>query len=171
MTRLVGMETSQLTLSLRARAVPIASTMIAAFISLLPLVAQAPILPPLSFLVLLAWRLLRPEFWRIWAPLPLGLWDDLFSGQPLGSAMLSWTLAFLIIEAIDKRLRWRDYWQDWLVAAGIISFVIVANFMIAVLTGGGGPIRVVVPQIIASILLFPLVVRLCAALDRWRLLR
>jgi rod shape-determining protein MreD len=165
------METTQLQLSVRARAVPIVSTMIASLISLLPIVAQAPVLPPLGMLTLLAWRLLRPEFWRIWAPLPLGLWDDLFSGQPLGSAMLVWTLAFFIIDAVDKWLMWRDYWQDWLVAAGIISFVIAADFLIAVATGGGGSIRVVVPQAIGSILFFPLIVRLCAALDRWRLLR
>ncbi len=171
MTRIVGMETTQLQLSVRARAVPIVSTMIASLISLLPIVAQAPVLPPLGMLTLLAWRLLRPEFWRIWAPLPLGLWDDLFSGQPLGSAMLVWTLAFFIIDAVDKWLMWRDYWQDWLVAAGIISFVIAADFLIAVATGGGGSIRVVVPQAIGSILFFPLIVRLCAALDRWRLLR
>lgn len=171
MTRIVPMETSQLTLSLRARAVPIVSTMAASLVSLLPLVAQAPVLPPLGMLVLVAWRLLRPEFWRIWAPLPLGLWDDLFSGQPIGSAMLSWTLAFLAIEAVDKWLRWRDYWQDWLVAAGIVAFVIAVDFLIALATGGGGSIRVVVPQMIASILLFPLIVRFCAALDRWRLLR
>ena len=30
-------------------------------------------MPPFGLLVLLAWRLLRPELWRAWVGLPLGL--------------------------------------------------------------------------------------------------
>ncbi|WP_239018301.1 rod shape-determining protein MreD [Sphingomonas flavalba] len=170
MARIIGMETSPLTLSVRARAVPILSTMAGSLVSLLPVVAQAPLVPPAGFLMLIAWRLLRPEFWRIWAALPLGAWDDLFSGQPPGSAMLTWTLAFLLFDAVDKWLLWRDYWQDWFVAAAVITLVIVGGFALALATGGGGLVLVVVPQIVASILVFPLAVRLCALLDRWRLL-
>ena len=51
-------------------------------------------------------------------PLPLGLFDDLVSGQPLGSAMLLWTLCFLAIDVLEQRLVWRDFWQDWLIAVG-----------------------------------------------------
>lgn len=170
MTRIVAMTTSPLTLSARARAVPILVTMAASLASTLPLVAQAPLIPPLGLIMLLAWRLLRPEFWPIWAGLPLGAWDDLFSGQPLGSAMLIWTLALFVIDAIDKRLTWRDYWQDWFVAAVVIALAIIGGFLIAIATGGGGLVLIIVPQMTASMFCFPLAVRICAALDRWRLL-
>lgn len=169
MAGIVSMDTSPLTLSVQARAVPILSTMAGSLVSLLPVVAQAPLVPPTGFLILIAWRLLRPEFWRVWAALPLGAWDDLFSGQPLGSAMLTWTLAFLALDAVDKWLLWRDYWQDWFVAGMVVALGIIAGFLIALATGGGGLILIVVPQIIASVLVFPLLVRLCATLDRWRL--
>ena len=54
----------------------------------LPIIAPAPVLPPFGFLLMLAWRLLRPGLLPPWAGLPLGLFDDLYSGQPMGSGVL-----------------------------------------------------------------------------------
>lgn len=160
----------QPTLSVKARAVPIVSTMLGSLLpGLLPIVAQAPIVPPFGLLMLLAWRLLRPGFWAVWAPLPLGFFDDLASGQPVGSAMLSWTLALLAIEASERSLLWRDYLQDWLVASVAIAGCLFAGYVFALFAGGAAPILSIVPQMIASMLFFPAVARLCARLDVWRL--
>jgi rod shape-determining protein MreD len=157
-------------LSARAKAVPIVSTIVASLLPLtVPVIAESPIMPPFGLLVILAWRLLRPGFWTPWAPLPLGLFDDLASGQPLGSAMLSWTIAFLAIEASERTLVWRDYLQDWFTAALAIAGCIAAGYVFALFAGGAAPIYAIVPQILASILVFPAVLRLCARLDTWRL--
>jgi rod shape-determining protein MreD len=171
MSRIIGMETTPLQMSLRARIVPVATTMLASMLTLMPFVATAPMVPPAGLLMLLGWRLLRPEIWPVWAALPLGLWDDLFSGQPLGTAMLTWTLSFMAIDLADKWIVWRDYWLDWFIAAGAIAFCIIAGFLIALSTGGGGYILIIVPQMIASMLLFPIVARACALFDHWRLMR
>lgn len=157
-------------LSVKARAVPIVSTMIGSLVpALLPIIAQGPILPPFGFLTLLAWRLLRPGFWAAWAPLPLGFFDDLASGQPVGSAMFGWTVALLIIEVTERAVLWRDYLQDWLVACAAIAGILVAGYLFALFAGGKAPILTIVPQILASMLFFPAVARLCARLDTWRL--
>jgi rod shape-determining protein MreD len=157
-------------LSAKAKAVPIVSTMLASVLPLmLPVIAQGPVLPPLGLMMILAWRLLRPGFWTPWAPLPLGLFDDLASGQPLGSAMLSWTIAFLAIDMSERTLIWRDYLHDWFTAALTLAGCIVAAYLFALFAGGAAPIYAVVPQILASILIFPVVARLCARLDVWRL--
>jgi rod shape-determining protein MreD len=157
-------------LSVKARAVPIVSTMAGSLAPLLlPVIAQAPILPPFGLMTLLAWRLLRPGFWAVWAPLPLGFFDDLASGQPVGSAMLSWTAAFLAIEASERSVLWRDYLQDWLVAAAAIAGCLLAGYAFALFAGGRAPILAIMPQLLAAILLFPAVARLCARLDVWRL--
>ncbi len=154
----------------KAKAVPIMSTMIGSLLPLMiPVIAQAPVLPPLGLMVMLAWRLLRPGFWAPWAPLPLGLFDDLASGQPLGSAMLAWTVAFLAIEASERILVWRDYWQDWFTAALTIAGCLLAGYVFALLAGGSAPFSAILMQIVASILVFPLVARVCARLDVWRL--
>ena len=170
MSRTLTYRGYQPVLSAKARAVPIVSTMIGSLVpALLPMIAQAPVVPPFGLMTLLAWRLLRPGFWAVWAPLPLGFFDDLVSGQPVGSAMLCWTLAFLAIEASERSVLWRDYVQDWVVAAAAIAGCLVAGYFLALFAGGAAPILAIVPQILASMLLFPAVARLCARLDVWRL--
>jgi rod shape-determining protein MreD len=132
-------------------------------------VAPLPVIPPLGLLTLLAWRLLRPELWAPWVALPLGLADDLLSGQTLGTGVVTWTLCLLLVDAVEGRLLWRDYWQEWLMAAALIAFAILAGWAIARWTGGAAPVALVLPQLAASILCFPIVGRVCAVLDRWRL--
>lgn len=156
---------------LRARIVPIASTIIGSLISALPVVASAPVLPPLGLLVALGWRLLRPELWQAWIALPLGLIDDLITGQPPGSAMTLWTLAFLLLDAVDHHLLWRDYWFDWALGIMAILGCIVGGWWMTAFVAHAAPaaFHTIAPQILVSIFLFPIVVRLCAILDRWRL--
>lgn len=155
---------------LRTKGTPLFSVLLgSALAMILPVIAVTPSLPPFGLLMLLAWRLLRHELWPIWMAAPLGLFDDIMSGQPVGSAMFLWTLAFIGIEMTNNRLLWRDYWQDWLIAAFAIIFCLLGGFYFARLAAGGGTVLVVLPQIAWSILLFPMAVRLCALLDRWRL--
>ena len=92
---------------LRVTIVPILSTLAGSAMALLPIIATEPIVPPFGLMMLLAWRLLRPEIWPVWAALPLGLADDLLSGHYLGTAMILWTIAFLALEWVDQALRSR----------------------------------------------------------------
>jgi rod shape-determining protein MreD len=147
------------------RLVPAISVVVGSSLTLWPFVTALPLLPPLGLLMLLGWRLTKPESLRIWAPLPLGLFDDLVSGQPLGSAMLLWTLCFFMIDLVDQRVVFRDFWQDWLIAAGSISFCLILGRLVA------SPLvahvdSVLIVQIAVSILLFPLAARICVLLDR-----
>lgn len=154
---------------IRGRILPILTTIFGSATVILPVIADSPILPPFGLLMLLAWRLLRPELWPVWIGIPLGLIDDLFSGQPIGSAVLLWTTSLLILDLVDTRLVWRDYWQDWLIAAGAIMFCLVGGILTANAVGGNGNILLIVPQLGLSILIYPMIARLCALLDRWRL--
>jgi rod shape-determining protein MreD len=131
-----------------------------------PLVASAPLLPPLGFLMLLAWHQLRPGLLPVWAGLPLGLIDDLYSGQPLGSAILLWSMALIVLEIVELRIPWRNFLIDWLVGAGLI-----AVYLIAAMGLSGSPVapHVLLPQLAISIAAFPLLGRLVALLDRLRL--
>ena len=132
----------------------------------MPLVAVEPVLPPLGLMTLIGWRLLRGDIWPLWAGLPLGLFDDLFSGAPLGTAMCGWTATLLGIDLLDRRLQWRDHWQDW----GIAALGIAGQALLALLLASGLSISpaVLVPQLVISVLLYPLVARLVATFDRWR---
>ena len=156
----------------RRRSTPVVSILaITALGALLPIVTQMPLLPDFGLLALLAWRLLRPEIWTPWLPVPLGLASDLVTGHPLGQAMLAWTAIVLACDMIDARLGFRDYWMDWLIAAGAIAFEIVVAWYIALLMGADVRFSIMIPQLALSVLTYPLVTRLVLALDRWRLAR
>lgn len=154
----------------RLEGTPVITVMLGSMATALPIVAQSPVLPPFGLLLLLSWRLLRPELWHAWVALPLGLFDDLLSGQPLGSAMFLWTVTLIGIEVADQRLLWRDYWHDWLIAGIAVIFCLTGGLMFARLTGGGGTLMLIVPQMLWSALLYPFVARQCAWLDRWRVM-
>lgn len=133
-------------------------------------IASAPILPPLGYLMLLAWRQLRPGLLPLWAGLPLGLFDDLFSGQPFGSGVLLWSLSMIVLDAIETRFPWRNSLIEWAMAAAfIVAYAFLCVFT-ANLTGGAAALAVTGPQIAVGILFYPLVGRLVAAFDRFRLL-
>ena len=155
----------------RARIVPIAAVMAGSLLATLPIVTTVPLLPPFGLLMLLAWRLLRSELWQAWIALPLGLFDDLFSGQPLGSAVVLWTLALLAADLVDNRALWRDYWLDWMIAGVILALGIIGAWGIVAITTGADHRLLVVPEITSAITCCPAAMRICAAMDRWRLRR
>lgn len=151
------------------QAVPVMTVMLASLLALMPYIATVPIVPPFGFLVLLSWRLLRTDLWPVWAALPLGAFDDLFNGAPIGTSMALWTIVFVAIDLADRRVVWRNHRQDWMIAAAAIAFVLLGTLAVENLTGGGTPALLLVPQLIVSVLVFPIVSRLTAALDGVRL--
>lgn len=140
------------------------SILAGSLVTLVPVVASVPFLPPFGLLMLLGWRLLRADALPVWAAAPLGLFDDLVSGQPIGSAMLLWQLCTLGIDLLDTRLLARDFWQDWLLAGAAVAFCLITGRLFAS-TLGAHVDTVLLIQIVVSIALFPLATRLCTAME------
>lgn len=134
-----------------------------------PLVASAPLVPPLGFMALIAWQQARPGLLPVWAGLPLGLFDDLYSGQPFGSAILLWSIAVILLDFVETRFPWRGFALNWLFAAAVIAAYL---FLAQALAQPGllaEPLAIL-PQLGLSILLYPLIARLVALFDRFRLI-
>ncbi|MBC7491762.1 MAG: rod shape-determining protein MreD [Novosphingobium sp.] len=151
--------------------VPWLSIVLASAVGFAPVIASAPVVPPLAFMLLLAWRTLRPGLLPVWAGLPLGAIDDLYSGQPFGSAVLIWSLAMLAMEAVDRRFLWRGFVEDWLAASVLLTAGLVMGAVVAGIASGHVAPWVIWPQLAVSIVLFPLVTEVVALLDRLRLVR
>lgn len=151
----------------QSRAIPWAMVMVGSLVTTIPVIATIPLLPPFGFVMLLAWRLLARFAFRPWAAAPLGFFDDLVSGQPLGSAVLLWSLAFVAIDMIEQRLAFRDHWQDWLIASGLIAACLLAGRFIAVPVGAHVD-TVLLAQIVVTMLVFPLAARIVAAIQNKR---
>ncbi len=153
-----------------AWSVPWLLVMFGSLSPLLPLVASAPVVPPMGFLFLIAWLQLRPGLFPVWAGLPLGLFDDLFSGQPFGSAVLIWSIAVIVVDFVETRFPWRGFAQDWLLAAAAFAACLVGGLVLANMAGASSGLLTIVPQLIVSIFAYPLAARLVGALDRFRLI-
>lgn len=169
MNRIAGSQAEVRIRDLRNRFVPLVSTIGAILLALLPIVATAPLVPDLGLLVMIAWRLLRPEVWTATTALGLGLTNDLVTGNPIGQSMLLWTGLFLAFDLIDGRLGFRDYLMDWAIAAAAIAAAGAGAWYIALLMGSNIGFLIVLPQIAVGILAYPVVTRIVLALDRWRL--
>lgn len=157
--------------ALLAYGVPFASILAGSLLPFLVIASAVPLVPPIGFMMLVGWRLVRPGIMPVWAGFALGLWDDLFSGFPFGSATLLWSMAMLAIEALEARFPWHGFIQDWITAGLILS----AYLLIATLLSGGRSslpmLLAIVPQLLLSLMLFPIVSRMVARLDRLRLTR
>ena len=151
--------------------IPSLSILLGSLIPALPIAAVMPFLPPIGFMILIGWRLMRPGLLPLWAGVPFGMFDDLFSGQPFGSAIFLWSLAMIGIELFEARYPWSGFWQNWLTAGLVIGAYLV---LMLVFSGTSPSIHHVIasgPQFLLSILLYPIISRMVAWFDRLRLLR
>jgi rod shape-determining protein MreD len=150
--------------------VPWASIIIASMAPLFPFIASMPLSPPMGFIMMIAWRLFRPGLLPVWAGFPLGLFDDLFNGQPFGCATLLWSVTLIVLDALETRFPWHGFLQDWLVASvTTVSYILVCAFVAG--AWGTGLVTILGPQLVFAVLLYPLMGRLVAFLDRLRLRR
>jgi rod shape-determining protein MreD len=156
---------------LLAYGLPWLTIMVGSLTPWLPIIAAAPVLPPVGYMLLLAWRLLRPGLLPLWAGLPLGLFDDLYSGQPMGSGVLLFSLSLFAIEVIETRFPWRNFWIDWLTASAMLTVYIALAALFSGATVTLVQFTVIVPQLLLSLVLFPIIARVVAMFDRLRLMR
>lgn len=158
-------------LPIKAKITPIIMVLLASLLETEPFVGVLSFWPSLGFLTALGWRLLRPELWQAWMGLPLGMANDIINGQPPATSMITWTACFLLMDIVDNRLVWRNYWQDWILATvAVFCSSLLALCMSCGLKGHFAIALVAdMPRILVSILLFPVVEFFCSLVDRWRL--
>ncbi|MEW9856842.1 rod shape-determining protein MreD [Novosphingobium sp. M1R2S20] len=152
-----------------AQGTPWITVMLASVLPGLALIASVPFVPPFGFLMFISWRQLRPGLLPVWSGLPLGMFDDLYSGQPFGSAVLLFSAAAIVLDMVEARLPWRNFLTEWLVAIVLIIAYIIAGLVLANIGDAQTPLRVTWPQIVISVLAYPLVGRFVALADRLRL--
>ncbi len=146
--------------------VPWLLVMLGSLSPVLPFISASPVAPPVGFMVLVAWLQLRPGLFPVWAGLPLGLFDDLFSGQPFGSAMLLWSVVTIFLDFVEIRFPWRGFLQNWLLAAAVLAVYLLAA---AVLASGAAGFALVPLQVGFAIVFYPLVGRIVGLADKLRL--
>ncbi len=148
---------------------PAASVVIASLLAALPIVSLSGWWPDFGFLVLIAWRLLRADAIPAWWAAPLGLFNDLVLGLPVGFSVALWTAALLALDLVDRRTMWRDYWVEWALAALLILAYESAEWRVAQLMGASLPFGRIIPPLLISIFTFPIAAWAVSRIDHWRL--
>lgn len=149
--------------------VPAATVVVGTLLSTMPLVVESGWFPDFGFLVLIAWRLLRPDVWPTWWAAPLGLVNDLVTGYPVGLSVTTWTFAMLALDLLDRRTIWRDYWIEWALASLLILLNETMQWLVASWMGATVPYSAMIPPLLISIAAFPVVAWVVTRADRWRL--
>ena len=152
-----------------ARFVPAVSVLIGSLLTALPIISTSGWYPDFGFLVLIGWRLLRSDAWPAWWAAPLGLFNDLVTGHPVGFSIALWTASMLLLDLADRRTMWRGYWLEWILAALMLLAQEAAEWRVAQVMGASLPFKTVVLPLLISILSFPIIAWLVSRLDRWRL--
>jgi rod shape-determining protein MreD len=152
-----------------ARGIPALSVAAASLLPLAPIVAEVGWMPDTGFLLLLAWRLLRGDVIPAWWAAPLGLWNDLVLGLPIGLSVTTFTGAMILLDLLDRRTMWRDYWLEWLLAAALVAFAEIVRWQVDGAMGARYPLATIFPPTAIAILSFPLAAWAASRLDHWRL--
>ena len=102
---------------------PAICVLIASLLTALPIISASGWYPDFGFLVLIGWRLLRSDVWPAWWAAPLGLFNDLVTGNPLGFSIAVWTAAMLLLDLADRRTMWCVYCLEWI----LVALILLAN--------------------------------------------
>jgi rod shape-determining protein MreD len=148
---------------------PAFSVMLASLLVVLPIVSMNGWFPNFGFLMLLAWRLLRSDAFPTWWAAPLGLFNDLALGSPIGLSVAVWTAAILALDIADRRTQWRGYWLEWILAGVLLLGQEAAEWRVAQIMGASVPFLTILSPLLISILAFPVAAWIVARIDRWRL--
>lgn len=153
-----------------AEFIPAMTVIGGSLLSLLPIVSAGGWWPDMGLLMLLGWRLLRADAWPAWWAAPLGFLNDLILGNPIGLSIALWASMMVVMDVLDRRTMWRDYWIEWAIAALLIGLSEVAHWRVAALVGAPVPFNISAgPTILVSILCFPVAAFIASRIDRWRL--
>ena len=149
--------------------IPAITVVVASLFSALPIVSLSGWWPNFGLLMLIAWRLLRADAWPGWWAAPLGLVNDLLTGSPIGMSVALWTAIMLVMDLVDRRTQWRDYWIEWALATMLIALSAWVEAEVAGLAGA--PVRpaMAIPAAVIEVFCFPLMAFLAIRIDRWRL--
>ena len=150
---------------------PPVTIIIATILMLIPSTLPGSWWPNLALLTLIAWRIRRSDAFPHWWAVPFGLFYDLVAGHPIGLSIVTFTLAMIVADLSDLRLRWRSHWTEWAVAVVLVLIAESLEWLVATIVGARAPYDTIVPPVAISALLFPLIAILIEKLDDFRLRR
>jgi len=147
-------------------AVPALSVLGLLWLMTAPLLLPVPVFPQLGLLAIFIWATFQPGFMPPWLAFLLGIVADLLFAQPIGvnATLFAGTAAF--VRVFEARYGHHAHGFDWGIASVIVVVTSVAGAQLMALAARPVPIAPLFWQVLTSIIAYPLVVWLCAAIQR-----
>lgn len=153
-------------LSLWRYAVPALTSVALLVLMLAPLPISLPAMPHLALMAVLVWAMLQPALMAPCVAFCIGALADLLFGQPVGVNATLFALATGTMRLAGQMFGRHGSLFDWLlVTAVLLGFALLTGPLMA-LAGRSTPVLPLLWQWLTSVAAWPMVVRLCAAIQR-----
>ncbi len=131
-----------------------------------PLLVPVPVFPQLGLLAIFVWALFQPGLMPAWLAFLIGVVADLLFAQPIGVNATGFALVVAMVRIFESRYGRHAHGFDWLIAGFVVIGFQILTAGLMVLAARPIPLLAQVWQVLTSILAYPLVVWLCAAVQR-----
>ena len=131
-----------------------------------PLLLPVPVFPQLGLLAIFVWATFQPGLMPPWVAFLLGLVADLTFAQPIGvnATLFACTAAF--VRTFESRYGHHGHDFDWGLASIVVIVFALLTSQLMALAARPIPLLPMAWQVGTSILAYPIVVALCAAIQR-----
>jgi rod shape-determining protein MreD len=147
-------------------AVPFLTTLLLVLAMTAPLLVPVPVFPQVALLGIFVWATFQPGLMPPWAAFVLGVVADLLFAQPLGVNATLFAATAGFIRLFEARYGHHAHGFDWAVAAAVIIAFETATWGLMGMAGRPVPLLPLGWQALTSMVAYPLVVALCARVQR-----
>lgn len=147
-------------------AVPAAVTLGLVFVMTAPLIEPVPIFPQLALIGVFVWSTFQPGLMPPWVAFLIGLVADLVFGQPVGINATLFAAAAAFVRIFEARYGHHAHGFDWAVSTALIMIFELLTWQLMAVAGRPVPLLPMAWQVLTSALAYPLVVALCANVQR-----
>ena len=147
-------------------AVPFATTLLLVLAMTAPLLVPAPVFPHLALIGIFVWATFQPGLMPPWLAFVLGIIADLLFAQPVGVNATLFAATAGFVRVFEARYGRHAHGFDWAMATALIIAFEVATYGLMALAGRPVPLLPLGWQALTSTIAYPLVVALCARIQR-----
>jgi rod shape-determining protein MreD len=147
-------------------AVPALSVLVLLWLMTAPLLLPVPVFPQLGLLAIFVWATFQPGLMPPWLAFLLGIVADLMFSQPIGVNATLFAVTAAFVQVFEARYGHHGHGFDWGLASLVVAVASLLGAQLMALAARPVPLAPLGWQIATSIIVYPMVVWLCAAIQR-----
>jgi rod shape-determining protein MreD len=147
-------------------AVPALSVLVLLWVMTAPLLLPVPVFPQLGLLAIFVWATFQPGLMPPWLAFLLGIVADLMFSQPIGVNATLFAVTAAFVRVFEARYGHHSHDFDWGLASLVVAVASLLGAQLMALAARPVPLAPLGWQIATSIIAYPMVVWLCAGIQR-----